>query len=419
MRQSILFTKTIKESPKDEKSVNARLLVRAGFVDKLMAGVYSFLPLGFLVLKKIENIIREEMNSIGGQEILMPTLQPRANWMTTGRWEKMDDLFKVKDASRKDFALGATHEEVIVPLVKKFVSSYNDLPLYVYQIQNKFRMELRAKSGLLRGKEFMMKDLYSFHLTEKDLDGYYEKVKAAYIKIFKRVGIWKKTHLTFASGGSFSKYSQEFQTISDGGEDIIFVCKNCNQAINREIFDEVKICPNCRRKDFNEEKAIEVGNIFKLMNKYSKPFDLFVLDEKGRKKEVVMGTYGIGLGRIMGTVVEVCHDEKGIIWPEEIAPFHFHLIQAGQGSKTEKIARRIYDDLQKSGFAVLYDDRKGKSLGEKLVDADLIGVPVRVLLSDRTLNANSAEVKLRSKKETELIRLPALNKFLVSRKLYV
>ncbi len=403
MLQSKLFTKTRKEISKDEVSVNAQLLTRAGFIDKLMAGVYTFLPLGWRVMKKIENIIREEMNAIGGQEILMPALHPKENWETTGRWSTMDDIFKIKDSSEREYALGATHEEIITPLVQKFVQSYKDLPCSVYQIQDKFRMELRSKSGLLRGREFLMKDLYSFHLSEEDLNEYYERAKEAYWKVFNRAGIGDKTHLTFASGGSFSKYSQEFQTISDAGEDIIYVCKKCGQAINREIFEEVKVCPNCQGEDFEEEKAIEVGNIFKLMNKYSNPFKMEITDKDGNKKEVIMGTYGIGLSRLMGTVVEVNHDEKGIIWPEEVAPFKYHLISLGKNEEAEE----IYKKLTEKGEEVLFDDRE-LSAGEKFAEADLIGIPYRIVVSDKSLEAGGVEVKKRSESEGKIVKAEEL-----------
>ncbi len=412
MKQSKLFTKTKKEAPKDEVSVNAQLLIRAGFVDKLMAGAYTFLPLGIRVMKKIENIIREEMNAIGGQEILMPALHPKENWMKTGRWETMDDLlYKVKDASEREFALGSTHEEVIVPLMKKIVNSYKDLPLYAYQFQNKFRMELRAKSGLLRGREFLMKDLYSFHLTEKDLDEYYEKAKEAYFKIFERLGIKEKTHLTFASGGSFSKYSHEFQTISEAGEDIIYVCNKCGLAINKEIKSETEKCPECGGIDFREEKAIETGNIFKLMNKYSKPFNLSVADEKGEQKEILMGCYGIGLGRAMGTIVEIFHDEKGMIWPEAVAPFKVHLLVLGSESTVRSSADKIYDDLSKNNVEVLFDDRE-VSAGEKFADSDLIGIPYRVVISEKSLKAGGVEVKKRNEEKNEIIKIEKLIAYL-------
>ncbi|MEK7064928.1 MAG: aminoacyl--tRNA ligase-related protein, partial [Patescibacteria group bacterium] len=325
MRQSKLFTKTQREAPKDEVSLNAQLLIRAGFVDKLMAGVYTYLPLGLRVLDKIKNIIREEINAVGGQEILMPALNPKENWVKTGRWDGLDVLFRLEGAGGKEYALGASHEEVVTPLVQRFANSYKDLPVAVYQIQDKFRNEPRAKSGLLRGREFSMKDLYSFHANEKDLDGYYEKVKAAYLKIYERCGLGPLTHVVFASGGTFSKYSHEFQTITEYGEDTIFVCSKCGTGVNKEIIDEQKTCPECGNEKLEEKKSIEVGNIFKLKTKYSAAFDYKYTDEKGEKQIVTMGCYGIGPSRVLGTIVEVHHDDGGIIWPESVAPFQIHL----------------------------------------------------------------------------------------------
>ena len=300
MKQSNLFTKTFKEVPKDEKSLNAQLLVRAGFVDKLSSGVYTLLPLGLRVIKNIERIVREEMNAIEAQEILMPALHPKENWEITQRWE-VKEMFKIKG---EELGLGWTHEEIITPLMKRYILSHKDLPKYVYQIQTKFRNEPRAKSGLLRGKEFIMKDLYSFHDDESDLDIYYEKVKEAYFKIYERCGLKEKTYLTLASGGTFSKYSHEFQTITNAGEDIVYICNNCGTVINKEIKEDE--CLNCHAKEFKEEKAIEVGNIFKLHEKYSKPFNL--TNEKG--KEILMGCYGFGITRAMGAIVEISMMKK-------------------------------------------------------------------------------------------------------------
>ena len=397
MRQSQLFAKTKKEAPKNEASVNARLLIQAGFIDKLMAGVYSFLPLGWRVMKKIEEIIRQEMIKAGGVEIFMPSLQPKENWTKTGRWDSMDDLYKVKDKSNREFALGPTHEEIIVPLVKNYINSYKDIPFYAYQIQNKFRMELRSKSGLLRGREFLMKDLYSFHWDEKDLDDYYDKMKEVYFKIFERCGLKEKTYLTFASGGSFSKYSHEFQTLSEAGEDIIYICQHCQAAINKEIKDETPCCPECGKDKFKKEKSIEVGNIFKIKTKFTQPFNLTVKDEKGKDKLITMGCYGIGLNRLMGTIVELYHDEKGIIWPESVAPFKIHLISLGKNTEAEK----IYNNLSREAIEVLYDDRE-ISAGEKFADADLIGIPYRVVVSEKSLKAGGVEIKKRSEKKGEI-----------------
>lgn len=403
MKQSKLFTKTQKEISKDEISVNAQLLIRAGFIDKLMAGVYTILPLGLRVMKKIENIIREEMNAIDGQEIFMPTLQPKDNWIKTGRWSTMDDLYKVKDSSDREMAMGPTHEEVVVPLMKRFVNSYKDLPFAAYQFQNKFRMELRSKSGILRGREFIMKDLYSFHIDEESLDAYYERAKQAYFNIFERFGLKDQTYLTYASGGSFSKYSHEYQTVTSAGEDIIHICTKCKLAVNKEIKDEVVECIECGNREFTEEKSIEVGNIFKLKNKYTKPFDLRVKDEKGEDVEVVMGCYGIGLGRSMGTIVEVHHDDKGIIWPESVAPFAVHLISLGQNDEAEK----IYTMLNDAVIEVLYDDREA-SAGEKFADSDLIGIPNRIVVSKKSLENGGVEFKRRGSQESEIVKIEEL-----------
>jgi prolyl-tRNA synthetase len=410
MRQSILFSKIQREFPKDETFANAKLLIRAGFIDKVSAGVFTFLPLGFRVLKKIEKIIREEMEKIGGQEILMPALHPKENWEATGRWKEMEEIFKLK-TGKKEFALGPTHEEIITPLAKKIIKSYRDLPLYLFQIQDKFRNEKRSKSGLLRGREFLMKDLYSFHADKKDLDSYYEKVKDAYFRIFEKVGIKEKTYLTIASGGTFSKFSHEFQTECPAGEDTIFVCRNCNQAINKEIKDEVKNCQNCGGNSFEQKKAIEVGNIFKLGEKFSRPFNLTFLDKRGEEKFVQMGCYGIGLGRLMGAVVEIFHDQKGIIWPKEISPFQVHLICLGKMKKVKKMVEKVYNELVKEKVEVLYDDRE-KSPGEKFVDCDLIGISLRMLISEKTLNKNSVEFKERKTGEIKLVKIQKIKDFI-------
>ena len=300
MRQSQLFTKTSKTISQEEVSVNAQLLLRGGFIDKLFAGVYTMLPLGFRVLTKIETIIREEMNRVGGQEVLMPALNPKENWVVTGRWDTFDVLFKLTGSGDKEYALGASHEEVVTPLVQKFVFSYKDLPQAVYQMQTKFRNEARAKSGILRGREFRMKDLYSFHHNQQNLDEYYERMIEAYFRVYTRCGIREKTYLTFASGGTFSKYSHEYQTITEAGEDSIYICDTCNIAFNSEIIEDVNhACNQCQNKELREAKAIEVGNIFKLGTKYSAPFGFSYSDENNNQQPVIMGCYGIGSSRVM------------------------------------------------------------------------------------------------------------------------
>ncbi|HOX30098.1 MAG TPA: His/Gly/Thr/Pro-type tRNA ligase C-terminal domain-containing protein [Candidatus Paceibacterota bacterium] len=410
MKQSNLFSKTRKEAPNDEASASARFLIRGGFVEKIGAGIYAMLPLGLRVLNKIEKIIAQEMDAIGGQRILMTALMPKKNWETTGRWSSLDVLFKIEREKGESYALGATHEEEVVPLVQKFVYSYKDLPFSVYQIQTKFRDELRAKSGLLRLREFSMKDLYSFHADEAGLDVFYEKAKDAYFKVYERTGIKDKTFLTFASGGSFAKFSHEFQMITDAGEDIIHICKKCGLAINKEIKEEYPVCPECQCAEFEEKKAIEVGNIFKLKTKYSDPFNLQFTDKDGQKKLVIMGTYGIGLTRLMGAVAEAHHDESGIIWPREIAPFDVHLIALNSTDeavygKVKNAADKLYFDLQKAGLEVLYDDRAEKSAGEKFKDSDLLGIPSRIVVSEKTLQKDSVEQKNRNSKDQKLILL--------------
>ncbi len=400
MRQSQLFTRTIKELPKDESSFNAQALIRAGFIDKLSSGIYSFLPLGLKVLNKIRNIVSEEMEKLGGQEISMPALAPKENWQATGRWDEMDVLFKLGAADKKEYALNPTHEEIISPLAKKFILSYKDLPFSLYQIQTKFRNEKRAKAGLMRGREFLMKDLYSFHENQEDLDIFYDTAIESYKKIFERLGLGDKTYLTYASGGSFSKYSHEFQTESEAGEDIVYLCPECNIAVNKEIIEEQNSCPKCGNKELKEIKSIEVGNIFKLGTKYSNPFNLVYKDKEGNDKDVIMGCYGIGISRIMGSVVEVCHDEKGIIWPDNIAPFKVHLLSLSSNEEASK----VYEELKNKGIEVLYDDRDVFA-GEKFADSDLIGCPYRLIISAKSLKEGKAELKYRNSGEVEMIDL--------------
>lgn len=406
MRYCQFFGKTRREAPKDEISTNAKLLIRAGFVDKLGAGIYNFLPLGWRVHKKIEQIIREEMNYIGGQELNLAALHPKASWEATGRWDTLDALYKVISRFKDQYALGATHEEILTPIVGKFAASYRDLPLYLYQIQVKFRDEERAKSGLLRGREFIMKDLYSFHTSEEDRAKYYEVVKGAYEKIFKRCGL--ETIYTEASGGTFSEKSHEFQVITEAGEDEIIYCPEGDFSQNTEIC-EVKEGKECDlgHGPLKKVKTIEVGNIFPLGTRFSEAAGAYFMDKNGDKKPIIMGCYGIGLGRLMGTVVEVHHDEKGIIWPASVAPFDAHLVHI-EDPGTESRAKKVYEKLKLAGVEVLWDDRE-VSAGEKFADADLIGIPVRLVVSDKT--NDRVEWKQRASGKTELLALEeAINK---------
>ena len=396
MKQTDLFAKTFKETPKDEISLNAQFLVRGGFVDKLGAGIYTFLPLGLRVMGKIEKIVREEMDNVQGQEVLMPLLVPNDPWEKTGRW-KVPEMYKIKD---ENLGLGWTHEEIITPLMKKHILSSKDLPKYVYQINTKFRNEPRAKSGLLRGREFRMKDLYSFHANEEDLNEYYERVKQAYFRVYERCGLKEKTYLARATGGEFSdSLSHEFQTVTPAGEDIIYICKKCGVAFNKEVFE--KRC-DCGGEEFIEEKSIEVGNIFKLGSKYSKVFGL----KNDDGTNIVMGCYGIGISRLVGVIVEAFNDGKGIIWPESVAPFSVHLVSLDGGdSEIKARAEEIYSILQNLGIEVLYDNRDDKTAGEKLNDCDLIGIPLRVVVSSKTLKEESVELKKRNEEKARLVKI--------------
>lgn len=411
MKQSKLFGSSVYETPKDEVSKNAQLLIRGGYIDKLMSGVYPFLPLGRRVLLKIESIIREEMNGIGGQEILMSALQKKEDWERTDRWD-IDVMMKVHTKLGREFGLGWTHEEAVTPLVQKYVKSYKELPVAVYQIQNKFRDEKRAKSGILRGREFIMKDLYSFHTTEKDLDSFYLEVRDAYIKIFQRLAIADHTFYTYAAGGDFCKYSHEFQTVAEVGEDVIYVCDKCRVAVNEEIIVDLdNKCPECGNQNLVTKKAVESGNIFKLMSRFSDAFGFQFMDNNGRLQPVIMGCYGLGLGRLMGVVVELFGYENGINWPEAIAPYRIHLLAVGNGSMVKQRGEEIYKDLMQSNLEVLYDDRE-VSAGVKFKDADLIGASWRVIVSEKTLEQNSVEMKKVASTEMQLVKISDLSVFL-------
>ncbi len=401
MKQSTLFTKTQKNAPKDEITVNAQLLTRAGFVDKLMAGNYTYLPLGRRVLNKVRTVVREEMDAIGGQEIVMPTLHPSENWKTTGGWDNIDVLFKIKSRTEKDYALGQSEEEIVTPLAKKFISSYKDLPMSLYQIHWKYRDELRAKSGLLRGREFEMKDLYSFHADQADFDRYYQIAKEAYLKIYARLGLDAK--VTEASGGSFTqKISYEFMVITNAGEDDILYCDGCNFCVNVEIAKETEgeACPKCHKEKLKKARASEAGNVFDLGQKYCKDFELTFTDQNGASQYPIMGCYGIGITRLVGIIVEKCHDDRGIIWPESVAPFQVHLLSLGKNEAAEK----IYAELLENNIEVLYDDRD-VTAGQKFADADLIGIPIRLVLSEKSLAAGGAEIKKRNEKDSRIIAL--------------
>jgi len=392
MRVSKLFTKTSKTVPADEVAKNAQLLIRAGFIYKEMAGVYTYLPLGKLVLDKIIQIIREEMNAVGGEEMSLTALQQKETWVASGRWndEVMDVWFKTKLANGIEIGLAPTHEEPLTKIMKNFIHSYKDLPVYPYQFQIKFRNELRSKSGLMRGREFWMKDLYNFSLNRAEHEIFYEKMVDAYNKIYARLGIGEITYKTFASGGSFSKYSHEFQTISDVGEDKIYVHEAKKIAINKEVYsDEVLVDLGIEKSELIEKTAVEVGNIFTLGTKFSDALGLKYTDEDGKINPVFMGCYGTGPSRIMGLLAEHFSDDRGLVWPENVAPCKVYLVCIGETAAAS--ADELYDELTDKGVEVMYDDRDVHP-GQKFADSELIGIPYRVTVSDRTIDSQTYEL---------------------------
>lgn len=396
MKYSQFFLRTLKESPSDETAKNADLLIRGGFIHKEMAGVYTFLPLGLRVLNKIADIVRDEMQAAGSSELLMSALCPAENWKKTGRWDEVDVLYKVPMSDGKEVALSPTHEEIVTPLIQSYLQSPKDFPACVHQIQSKFRNEPRAKSGILRGREFLMKDAYSFHLSQECFDAYYQVMTDAYHRIYNRLGIGDITHLVAASGGDFSEFSHEFQTLSDIGEDTIYKNPETGEYFNEEILTEDQSA------SWPSEKAVEVGNIFPLGNKFSQSFK-FKVDGK----EVIMGCYGMGVSRTMGILAEIFNDEKGLVWPKNVAPFQVYLAVLGREDGTYERAEALYGDLIKAGIEVLYDDRRDKKVGpgQKFADAELIGVPTRVVISDKTLEVDQVEMVDRKTGEVQMVAL--------------
>jgi len=404
MKQSKYFLKTSKTKPAEDVSANAILLEQGGFVHKEMAGVYAYLPLGLRVLEKIKNIVREEMNSIGGQELIMTSLQRKELWQKTDRWDdkKVDIWFKSQLKSGGEVGLAWSHEEPITDMMRSCIASYRDLPVYVYQFQTKLRNELRAKNGILRGREFLMKDLYSYSTSPEEHEGFYNRVMQAYLNIFKRVGLGNDTYVTFASGGAFTQFSHEFQTLLNEGEDVIYLSREKKIAVNKEVYtDEVLQQLGLKKDELEEVRASETGNIFNFGSTKSEQMDLYFNDEEGKKKPVILGSYGIGITRVMGVIVEKFHDDKGILWPDAVAPFQIHLI-ALKGAEVQ--AEKLYNQLLEQGAEVLYDDRE-VSAGVKFADSDLIGIPVRMVVSEKTLAQESVEVKKRNEAEAKLVKI--------------
>ena len=404
MRTTNLFTKTRKEVPADETSKNAQLLIKAGYIHKEMAGVYAYLPLGLLVLENIKRIVREEMNAVGGQELIMTSLQNKEVWETTSRWDDkiVDIWFKSKLQDGSEIGLAWSHEEPIMQMMQQFISSYKDLPISVYQFQTKLRNELRAKSGIMRGREFLMKDMYSLHVKIDDLDSYYKKVKSAYSRIFERLGIGNETFVTFASGGAFTKFSHEYQTICDAGEDILYIHKDKNIAVNKEVLDEAVKELGINKSELEKVKSAEVGNIFNFGSEKAEQMGISFTNKEGKQQPIYLASYGIGITRVMGVIVEKFADGKGLVWPENIAPFKVIICRLGDDEKVIKYADDLYGRLQTKNVEVLYDDRDVRP-GEKFADADLLGIPHRVVISSKTLQADKLEYKQRVESEPKLI----------------
>jgi prolyl-tRNA synthetase len=415
MRRSELFTKTRKQVTGDETAKNAQLLIKAGFINKEMAGVYAFLPLGLRVVENIKQIVREEMNAIGSQELIMTNLQPRDRWETTGRWDDkvVDIWFKTKLKDGAEIGLAWSHEEAIIEMLKQHISSYKDFPVSVYQFQNKLRNELRAKSGILRGREFVMKDMYSISTNSKEHEGYYNSVIEAYKKVYERLGIGDDTYVTFASGGAFTEFSHEFQTVCEAGEDKIYLHRAKNLAINEEVLDDKNLKKlGIQREELEVVKSSEVGNIFNFGTEKSKSMDFTYTDESGAQQFAYLGSYGIGITRVMGVIAEKCCDDNGLVWPENIAPFTVYLARVGEEGPVVKAADELYDALLAKSIEVLYDDRDER-VGSKFADADLMGIPWRVVVSEKTLAGAGYELKSRTATDVEMMNREELIKKLV------
>ena len=411
MRLSQNITKTLKNVPADEQAVNAKLLIRAGYIHKEMAGAYSYLPLGLRVIENIKTIVREEMNALGSVELLMTSLQAKDTWMPTGRWDDkvVDIWFKSQLKSGAEIGFGWSHEEPIMMLARTRVTSYRDLPASVYQFQTKFRNELRAKSGVMRGREFIMKDMYTFSRNQDELDQFYDRTKEAYLRVFERVGLGESTYVTFASGGAFTQFSHEFQTVTESGEDTIYVDENKRLAVNEEVYnDQILAQLGLNKSELKQVKAAEVGNIFNFGAVKGEQMDAYFTDETGKRQPVFLSSYGIGISRLMGVIAEHSNDERGLIWHPNIAPASVYLIAIGD-ERTIKAADELYNILTGYGVAVIYDDRDVRP-GEKFADADLIGIPWRVVVSEQSIDNGHYEIKARTSNTLEHIDQTALLK---------
>ncbi len=416
MKRTELYTKTSKTAPADETSRNAQLLIRAGFIHKEMAGVYAYLPLGLKTLENIKAIIRDELSKIGAQEILMTHLQPRALWETTNRWsdDMVDIWFKTKLQSGEDIGLAWSHEEPIMNMLRDYAHSYKDLPVAVHQFQTKLRNELRAKAGIMRGREFLMSDMYSAHASKEDLDRFYDEVKDAYMRIYDRLGIGSKTYVTFASGGAFTKFSHEFQTICEAGEDWLYVDRERNIAVNEEVLDDAANELGIDRNNLERVRSAEVGNIFNFGTSKAEQMGITYMDANNQPQPFWYGSYGIGVTRVMGVIAELLADDKGLVWPDNIAPYRVYLVQIGDDKAVAEEAKKVYNHLSQQGISVLWDDRAARP-GEKFADGDLMGLPHRVVVSGKTITAGRLEYKSRTSDATEALTLNELTAKLISK----
>jgi prolyl-tRNA synthetase len=402
------LVKTNRDFSQDEESLNAQWLIRAGYISKLGAGIYSLLPLGVRVLQRIEDLIRAEMRALGGHEVLLPSLHPKDSWSTTGRWDTVDVLYKLASRHGAELCLGPTHEEIVTPLARQLIRSYRDLPIALFQLQTKFRDEARARSGLIRGREFRMKDMYSFHASQADLDSFYERATEAYHTIFSECGIGRETFLTFAGGGTFSRFSHEFQMLSDAGEDTVFVCRDQKIAVNKELIedsDAMKVVFPDGVPQLEERRAVEVGNIFKLGTRFSQSFDLSTTSAEGRREDVIMGCYGIGTTRLMASVAQLMSDAKGLCWPRRLSPYDVHVVVLSNSEAVSSIVRSLCGIFQATGKSCLVDDRLDARAGEKFIDADMIGVPLQVIVGNRAETGGIVEIRSRIRDTRQEVKL--------------
>lgn len=395
--------KTMKNQLSSADNESTKYLLQAWYIRQELAGAFNFLPLGLKVLNNIKKVITRNLETLWAQEILMSSLGAKEKWEKTGR-AGIDILFKVPFSESKDKYnfLNPTHEEIVTPLMSEFINSYKDLPMAVFQTQTKFRNEKRAKSGILRGREFLMNDMYSFHVDQKSLDEMYEKVIEVYKNIFKELWIWEDTYLTYASWGAFSKYSHEFQTLTLLGEDSIYVDKKNKIALNKEIVDDESVKEEFKDNIFEEARGSEVGNIFKLGTKFTDAFDVNYIDKDGQKRRVYMWCYGIGVSRTMWIIAEKFLDEKWLVRPENIAPYDYYVIRIGD-EQVDVEAKKTIEILENAGKTVIYDDRD-IGFWQKAKDADLLWIPKRIIVSEKTLAQGGVEYKSRTAEWTYILQ---------------